>query len=349
MADSSDLELDDDSNDQQPAPAKIASKTGPNWRRLAVALSFGGLAFVGLLAMALPTRFEDDFRQQKELDALLTLVLFTVLSLAAIAGVRELYPELNESRTFIGLMLVAPLLGFLLLTDRISTISGPGVSVSVTTPLEQVNLTVGQNLVAETRGTPTVEALECPGDQPVPFTIPQQEQAIPNPEDQVLSKEYQVPVGVATEEVQSNLGPTVYWRLTLETCDYDATDLAQQLEIVVATGAFRFIVLVYGSNHFFAYIPASEAVRLFASHADVLVAAINDDPSLLKEDTDTFRSINFNTLSTDDTTLDALTRMRDQNLDTLPLVDDNGDLNGVVTWNSVLTNMMLEIATQTSG
>jgi CBS-domain-containing membrane protein len=41
--------------------------------------------------------------------------------------------------------------------------------------------------------------------------------------------------------------------------------------------------------------------------------------------------------------------MRDQNLDTLPLVDDNGDLNGVVTWNSVLTNMMLEIATQTSG
>jgi hypothetical protein len=315
----------------------------PRWRPLGIAAGVLVCAFAGLLAMAWPGN-EGYFRQHKELDALLTLALFFVLGFAAITAVWELYPDLKSSKAVFGLFLVVPLLGFLVLTDRISSISGPGVSLAVNTTLTTSDVVVGQQLVAQAEGTPSTSAPECLGDQPAEFTVPQQAQPT---QEGPQSGNGPTPTPPPTADAGANLGPTVYWRLTLSTCDYAAADLASQLQTIVATGAFRFVLLVYGGNHFFAYIPAADAVRLFETRPDELVEAINARPERLK-DAELFPGIIFHTLSTEDTTLKALRIMRDQNLDTLPVVDDDGDLAGVATWNQVLTSMMLELVTTTS-
>ena len=313
------------------------------------------LAVAALILMALPTRFEEDFQNRKELDALLTLVCFLVFGLAIIAVIPELFPDLRGSKTVIGLLLVVPLLAFLVLTDRISAISGAGVSLTVAT-VGETSLAVGSNPIAPNDfGTPVAGAAVCLGDQPAPYTVPSHEEAAapiwtefaPVSQQQAQGADAApTPAPVATEVADRAAlparGPTNYWTLTLGLCTYDAGDLNDQLGGLIATGAFRFILLVDGTNRFVAYIPAGDAVFLFTEHADSFVTAVNDDRRDVLRG---YTGIIFDTLTTEDTTLEAIASMREQNLDMLPVVDRGGIVQGVATWNQVLTSIILELAT----
>jgi CBS domain-containing protein len=330
-------------------PQQAASIARPNWRRVGIAAGVLAVAFAGLVAMAWPSH-ADYFNRHKEIDALLTLALFFTLGLATVTAIRELYPDLRTSKAVFGLVLVVPLLAFLVLTDRISNVSGGGIEITVNTNLTRSIAAPGDNPVVETVGTPTVGSPACLTAVAVPPQAQQPQQA----EQQTGAEP--TPTPSPTEDIGTNLGPTVYWRMTLGTCTYDAADLKWQLQQAAATGAFRFILLVYGTSDFFAYIPAADAVRLFGpvvpygtedKPANDLVEAINHPPDRLK-DAAAFPGFIFHALESDDTTSEALGIMRDQNLDTLPLVDKDGDVVGVVTWERVLTSMMLELATSTS-
>lgn len=319
-------------------------------------------AIAGLIFMALPTRFEDDLRERQELDALLTLVCFLIFGLAIVAIIRELYPDLRGSKTVIGLLLVVPLLAFLVLTDRISAVSGAGVSLTVKT-VGETSLAVGSNPIAPSEfGTTVPGVAACLGDQPAPYTVPFQvpfqmpvasvwTELAPESQQQTpeASSETPTPVPAATEVAERAAlparGPTNYWTLTLKACTYDADELKTQLDELIATGAFRFILLIDEANRFVAYIPAGDAVFLFSAHADEFVTAINEDRRDVLRG---YTGVIFTTLTAEDTTLEALARMRSQNLDMLPVLNQDGVVQGVATWNQVLTSIMLELAATTA-
>jgi CBS-domain-containing membrane protein len=133
--------------------------------------------------------------------------------------------------------------------------------------------------------------------------------------------------------------------MTVGIWEYNVSELRAQLNGVIATGAFRFILLVDAANRFVAYISATDGSYLFTEHADAVVTAINEDR---RDVLSGYSGIIFSTHTTEDTTLDALVTMREQNLDMLPILNQDGMVHGVATWNQLLTSMMLELATTTA-
>lgn len=174
----------------------------------------------------------------------------------------------------------------------------------------------------------------------------EQQPALPLTEEQqaVLEQVQQLLVTpTPTPLPPTSAAPVVFLMLELK-CPYTADQLASRVSELAASDSFKFLILVWGKDQFAASIPAGAAVDLLETNAEPFVAAIRDDPELLK-DAAVFPGLEFVPVRETDSTLKALRRMQDSKFNALVIVDATGSVAGVVTLEQVTASILLDLAT----
>lgn len=140
----------------------------------------------------------------------------------------------------------------------------------------------------------------------------------------------------------TSAGPIYLLALELK-CPYDPEPLSTRVAELAQSDSFKFVILVWGRDKLEASIPASAAIDLLEAKADDFFDAIANDPDRLR-DPAVFPGLEFFPVRETDTTLEALRRMQASNLDAMVIVDETGNVAGLVTLDQVTASMLLELA-----
>lgn len=140
----------------------------------------------------------------------------------------------------------------------------------------------------------------------------------------------------------TSAGPIYLLALELK-CPYDPEPLSTRVAELAQSDSFKFVILVWGRDKLEASIPASAAIDLLEANADDFFDAIANDPDRLR-DPAVFPGLEFFPVRETDTTLEALRRMQASNLDAMVIVDEAGNVAGLVTLDQVTASMLLELA-----
>jgi len=224
-------------------------------------------------------------------------------------------------------------------------VTGPGgVGADFSSSLSQDAIEIAQ------LGEDVVEATPGLGDEPVcaplAFTNPSA-QLVPTPSAGESEEEPAEPT--ALPDVRG--GPVLFMQVELSPrdCEYDPYELAIDIYRQSTSDEFKFVVLVYENDIFEAYVPSLVAIELFDYRNEdklrAIVDAINRTPDDLRN-SEEFPGIVFDTISVQDTNLEALQEMDRRDLDALVVIDPKSRLKGVVSREQVLGSMMLELASR---
>lgn len=247
----------------------------------------------------------------KEAAAVLISILFLALGFLAIWLTSSVL-KIEGDAVFVSLLLI-PILVYVIFSGRLSEIRAPG-------GLEAKFVDVAGRSVE-----PASEPIEASTE-----------------EMQVVAKEGLRELQRSLHNIDESKPITLTLTLGKEGY-YDRWVLLEYIKALSQYRNFKFVIILDQENGFKAYLPSwmMRQILEMDSLGDDFVKAVNDGsvPHLRR-----YPGVVTRTITTEQTNIEAIQEMTDQNLEALVVIDQDRQLRGVVEREQVLSKLMLALA-----